>query len=154
MAKQLPDNWNSLNVGNDLGLRGDYPRNLAVYKKKGTEKLGCRWLPAEEEDTRPNQGRNKSGKRKYIFGRTGSEDPFQAGKQAISWCKEQRKKLQLAGEVEKYNSNHSLHHYWDIWWQKFSDKPDKSARTKRETLNKLNLQVFVIAEHKWYKKSF
>jgi len=153
MAKQLPENWNTLNVGNDLGLRGDYPRNLAVYKVKGTKLLGCRWLPAEEEDTRPNQGRNKSGKRKYIFGRTGSEDPFQAGKQAISWCKEQRKKLQLAGEVEKYNSNHSLHHYWDIWWQKFSDKPDKSARTKRDTLNKWNGQGWGIAEQKWSKKS-
>ena len=153
MAKQLPDSWSTLNVGNDLGLRGDYPRNLAVYKVKGTKLLGCRWLPAEEEDTRPNQGRNKSGKRKYIFGRTGSEDPFQAGKQAISWCKEQRKKLQLAGEVEKYNSNHSLHHYWDIWWQKFSDKPDKSARTKRDTLNKWNGQGWGIAEQKWSKKS-
>ena len=95
MAKQLPEYWNTLNVGNDLGLRGDYPRNLAVYKVKGTKLLGCRWLPAEEEDTRPNQGRNKSGKRKYIFGRTGSEDPFQAGKQAISWYKEQRKNFNL-----------------------------------------------------------
>ena len=36
MAKQLPEKWNSLNVANDLGLRGDYPRNLAVYKVKNT----------------------------------------------------------------------------------------------------------------------
>tara|TARA_B100000945_G_C19918012_1_gene383762 strand:- start:141 stop:269 length:129 start_codon:yes stop_codon:yes gene_type:complete len=42
MAKQLPDNWSTLNVGNDLGLRGDYPRNLSVYKVKGTKLLGCR----------------------------------------------------------------------------------------------------------------
>ena len=94
MAKQLPDNWSTLNVGNDLGLRGDYPRNLAVYKVKGTKLLGCRWLPAEEEDTRPNQGRTNGGKRKYIFGRTGCDDPFQAGKTVIIWCKEQRKDLQ------------------------------------------------------------
>ena len=31
------------------------------------DKLGCRYLPAEEEDTRPNQIRNKSGKKKYIL---------------------------------------------------------------------------------------
>ena len=65
-------------------MRGDYPRNLVVYKVKGTDKLGCRYLPAVEEDTRPNQGRNKSGKRKYMLGRTGSDDPIQAGKQAIT----------------------------------------------------------------------
>jgi len=35
------------------------------------------WLPADEEDTRATQGRNKSGNRKYIFGRTGSEDEDQ-----------------------------------------------------------------------------
>ena len=137
MAKQIPDNWNSLNVS-DLGLRGDYPRNLVVYKVKGTDKLGCRYLPAVEEDTRPNQGRNKSGKRKYIFGRTGSDDPIQAGKQAIIWCKEQRKQLQETAEEKKYQSRHSLHYYWEQWWQKFSDKPDKSARTKRDTLNNWN----------------
>ena len=163
MPKQLPDDWisgnkTSLNVATDLGLRGDYPRNLAVYKKKGTEKLGCRWLPSKEEDTRPNKGRTikkggGQGKRKYIEGRTGCEDPFQAGKAAINWSVEQRQKLQLANQVEKYNSNHSLHYYWEIWYGRFSARSDKSARNKRDRLNQWNGEGWGLAEQSFSHKS-
>ena len=109
-------------------------------------------MPAEEEDTRPNQGRTNGGKRKYIFGRTGCDDPFQAGKAAIIWCKEQRKDLQKKAEEQKYQSRYSLHHYWDIWWQRLNDKSDITARTKRDTLNKWNGKGWGIGEQKWSKK--
>ena len=92
MAKQLPEDWingkkTTLNVSEDLGLKGSYPRNLVVFKQKGHSKLGCRWKPDLEEDPRPDKGRNKSGVRKYFYGRTGFEDPVDAGKEAIKWVK-------------------------------------------------------------------
>ena len=153
MAKQLPEKWQSLNVATDLGLRGDYPRNLAVYKVKGTEKLGCRWLPSEQEDTRPNKGRNNSGKRKYLFGRTGTDDPFQAGKAAINWCIGEKKKLVVAGAATKFDSSHSLHHYFEIFYRRLCDNPKKGHRAKTDTLNKWNGKEWGIGEQSFSHKS-
>ena len=71
MTKLIPDNWNSLNVGNDLGLRGDYPRNLVVYKVKGTDKLSCRYLPAEVEVMIQSKQENKQ-----LFGVRNKENNY------------------------------------------------------------------------------
>ena len=42
--------------------------------------LYCRWLPAPEEDIRPEAikytGGTSKGKRKYLEGTTGEEDPY------------------------------------------------------------------------------
>ena len=97
MPKELPDEWvkgtkKSLNVAVDLGLRGVPAGNLVIYKappSKNCKTLFCRWLPPEEEDTRPFKGRTNGGKgkRKFLEGTTGYEDPIQAGKAAITRCK-------------------------------------------------------------------
>jgi hypothetical protein len=163
MPKDLPENWvlgkqKSLNVATDLGLRNVPAGNLVIYKcppSKNSKLLLCRWLPIEEEDTREFQGRTNGGKgkRKYLEGTTGFEDPFQAGKSAITWCVEKRKHLQALGEEKKYQSKHSLQHYWGVWWNAFQDRTDKSHRTKQDTLGKWQGKGWGIGEQKWSHKS-
>ena len=163
MPKDLPENWvlgkqKSLNVATDLGLRGVPAGNLFVCKyppSKNSKLLWCRWLPTEEEDTREFQGRTNGGKgkRKSLEGTTGFEDPFQAGKAAITWCVEQRKQLQAMGEEKKYQSKHSLHHYWGVWWNAYQDRTDKSPRSKKDTLGRWQGKGWGIGEQQWSHKS-
>lgn len=127
MPKALPEEWvsgnkRSLNVATDLGLRGVPAGNLVIYKyppSKNSKLLLCRWLPIEDEDTREFKGRTNGGKgkRKYLEGTTGHQDPFQAGKSAIVWCVEQRKQLQAVGEQKDFAWEHSLQSYWEKWWK-------------------------------------
>jgi hypothetical protein len=162
MPKDLPENWvlgkqKSLNVATDLGLRGVPAGNLFVCKyppSKNSKLLWCRWLPTEEEDTREFQGRTNGGqgKRKSLEGTTGFEDPFHAGKAAITWCIEQRKQLQALGEEKKYQSKHSLQHYWGVWWNACQDS-DKSPRGKKEQLGRWQGKGWGIGEQKWSHKS-
>ena len=85
--------------------------------------LYCRWLPAPEEDIRPEAikytGGTSKGKRKYLEGTTGEEDPYIAGRIAVEWYSKQRNQLtELAKELE-YNSNYSLKHYWEKYFADF-----------------------------------
>ena len=163
MPKDLPEDWlsgerKSLNVATDLGLRGVPAGNLFICRyapSKNSKLLWCRWLPTEEEDTREHQGRTNGGKgkRKYLEGTTGCQDPFQAGRAAITWCVEQRKQLQAIGEEKKYQSQHSLHHYWEIWWSAYQDRTDKSPRSKKDTLGRWQGKGWGIGEQKWAHKS-
>ena len=88
--------------------------------------LYCRWLPAPEEDIRPDRlkftGGTTKGKRKYLEGTTGEEDPFIAGRVAVDWYNKQRQKLtELATELE-YNSNSSLNYYWEQYFEDFQSQ--------------------------------
>lgn len=163
MPKELPDEWvkgtkKSLNVAVDLGLRGVPAGNLVIYKappSKNCKTLFCRWLPPEEEDTRPFKGRTNGGKgkRKFLEGTTGYEDPIQAGKAAITWCKEQRQYLQQLGIERDYQAEHSLHHYWEIYWERFLKTPNLKARARNDALNKWNGKGWGIGEQEWSHKS-
>ena len=163
MPRQLPDEWvkgtkRSLNVAVDLGLRGVPAGNLSIYKappSKNCKTLFCRWLPPEEEDSRPFQGRTNGGKgkRKYLEGTTGHEDPFLAGKAAITWCKEQRQFLQQLGIEKDYQAEHSLHHYWDIWFASFQQKANKSKKQRRDQLNRWQGEGWGIGQQEWSHKS-
>ena len=134
MKKSLPEEWirgekNSLNVLLDLGIKCPVS-NLFIYRgpRKKTGKmrskgLYCRWLPAPEEDIRPEAikytGGTSKGKRKYLEGTTGEEDPYIAGRIAVEWYTKQRNQLtELAKELE-YNSNYSLKHYWEKYFADF-----------------------------------
>ena len=71
MPKELSDDWLSgdrltLNVREDLGLKGQgVPADLRVFLKPSKSKsLYAAYLPAEEDDLRPHQGRTKGGKGK------------------------------------------------------------------------------------------
>ena len=150
MAKQLPEKWisgkkKSLNVKADLNLKGDYPSSLTIYKNKKSELLDCRFLPSLDADTRKLQGRSREGinpktgkqwKRSYITGRTGSSDPFQAGKSAIIWVAQELKKLQQVGEKDRYNSKHSLHHYWESYYSRLCANPATTIRKRKDKLLK------------------
>ena len=158
MAKQLPEDWingkkTTLNVSADLGIKGSYPSNLTLFIQKGHKKLSCRWKPFEDEDPRPNKGRNKNGVRGYFWGRTGCEDPMDAGKSAIKWVKQKQLELQEISDKNKFNSRHSLNHYWEIWWARYSQQQDKSDRNKRDTKNRWDSLGYGIGQQDWSRKS-
>ncbi len=142
----MPPEWvsgdtNALNVREDLGIRCPVS-NLTIYRgprrkatgKPRSKKLYCRWLPPESEDHRPNQGRNASGKRVPLEGTTGKEDPYAAGRIAVQWYEEKRKYLTELAKENEYNSNYSLEHYWQIYFEDFQrDFQDKVGGRKRIT---------------------
>ena len=141
-----------------MGLKNVGVDNLFVCRyapSKGSKLLWCRWLPLEEEDTRPFKGKTNGGKgkRKSFEGTTGCKDPYQAGKVAIAWCAEQRKKLQQISAKELYQSEHSLHYNWNLYWAKLNDDTFKTARSNRDTLNRWNGKGWGISEQKWSLKS-
>ena len=122
MSRTLPQDWSdgerkSLSVVRDLGLRGDYPSTLAIYKVAKTKNLDWRYLPNEEEDPRPFAGRTNQGKgkRKYETGSTSTEDPWEAGKSAInaSIARRQQRLRELDGQ--QVDREHSLAVYWKTW---------------------------------------
>ena len=113
----------------DLGIKCPVS-NLFIYqgprKKSGkmrSKGLYCRWLPDADEDIRPTKdkftGGTTKGKRKYLEGTTGEEDPFLAGKVAVEWYKRQRNLLIELGKEIEYNSGHSLKHYWERYFADF-----------------------------------
>jgi len=167
MARQLPEKWisgkkKSLNVKADLNLKGDYPSSLTIYKRKETELLDCRFLPSLDSDTRKLQGRSREGinpktgkkwKRRFITGRTGCSDPYEAAKSAISWSNQELTKLKQIGEKERYNSRHNLHYYWEKWYSKYCANPSTKPRGKADKLNMWNGKGWGIGEQKWSHKS-
>ena len=69
MPKELPAKWRTLNIRDDLGIRRNgVPADLRIFKRSGSPNLYASFLPAIEDDPRPNQGRTKGGKRKVIDG--------------------------------------------------------------------------------------
>lgn len=134
MKRSLPEEWisgdkNSLNVLLDLGINCPVS-NLFIYRgprkktgRKRSKGLYVRWLPAPDEDIRPDRlkytGGTSKGKRKYLEGTTGEEDPYIAGRVAVDWYKKQRTLLtELAKELE-FNSSYSLSHYWERYFEDF-----------------------------------
>ncbi len=149
MRKALPPEWisgdkNSLNVLLDLGIKCPVS-NLYIYrgprKKNGkirSKGLYCRWLPDADEDIRPDKvkftGGTSKGKRRNFEGTTGEEDPYLAALVAIKWYKEQRNLLTEMMKELEYNSNHSLEHYWELYFSDFTNEyRDKVGGRKRIT---------------------
>lgn len=136
MARSLPQHWldgtrKSLSVSRDLGLRGDYPSTLSVYVVGKTKNLAWRFLPDEAEDPRPFCGRtnNGKGKRKYIEGTTGTDDPWEAGKAAISASIARRKALLRQIEDQSLEREHALSNFWETWIARVATEP-RSNQTR------------------------
>ena len=145
----------ALNVSKDLGLDDCDVSNLVIFKNNAHNSSGykCRWLPKEKKDIRPDAGRNKSGKRIPYVGSTGEIDPFDAGKAAIKWLDDLQEEIEKLKHHQKHSSSHSLHHYWEIWYGRFTARRDKSDRNKADRLNDWNGKDWGIAEQEWSKKS-
>ena len=79
-------------------------------------------MPILEEDTRPNKGKNKSGKRLPLQGFTGMADVYDAGREAIAWVKQKKLDLIELAKENEYNPDCSLRHYWEIHFKNYQDK--------------------------------
>ena len=134
MARTLPQDWldgsrKSLSISRDLGLRGDYPSTLVLYRVSKTKNLEWRYLPAEEEDPRPFAGRTNQGKgkRKYETGSTGIDDPWAAGKAAISASIARRQQRLRELEGQQVDREHALSAYWETWIATQESQPRNNA---------------------------
>ena len=165
MPKQLPDDWLSgerltLNVREDLGLKGQgVPSDLRVFLKPAKSKsLYGAYLPAEEDDLRPHQGRTRSGfgKRKFVEASMGTTDPFQAGKAAIEWVKEHQRSARAHREQVEAEHHHTLEIYWERWYARESSKRKTQrnfARWSRDTRLKWDGVSYGIKHQLWAQKA-
>ena len=158
MPKDLPADWisgkqKSLKVSD---LVRNAPERLFIFKTEGyrqTKYLQCRWMPMPKSiDIRPNEGRNSSGKRLPYKASTGFDDPYKAAKAAVRWWEELQEDIDKQKQKQKYNSRHSLHYYWEIYYQDLLDS-DKSQRVKDDTLGRWNGKGWGVSEQKWSRKS-
>ena len=136
MPKKLPEKWingekKTLDVLVDLGLKSPRP-SLKVYKndKANTKNLFCRWLPPKEEDIREHKK-----KRLPYYSTTHTEDPFEAGRFAVSWLKDLIQQIEQEKQAQKYNSKTSLHHYWQCFWE-IANSGKKHILSNRRTERK------------------
>ncbi len=165
MPKQLPDDWLSgkrltLNVREDLGLKGQgVPADLRVFLKPAKSKsLYAAYLPAEEDDLRPHQGRTRGGmgKRKVIEASMATTDPLQAGKAAIEWVKEHQRAARALREQQEAEHQHALEIYWERWYARESSKRKTQrnfARWSRDTRLKWDGQSYGVKNQPWAQKS-
>ena len=99
MAKQIPNNWNFLNIS-CLLLGVDCPRNILLYKVKVKDSLSSIFFNEVEENKSPNHINYNSEKKKYIFDLTKIEDLIQVGEKQLfevkkmenNYKKEQKRK--------------------------------------------------------------
>lgn len=133
MVKALPENWTTLNVSRDFGVRGSYPQNLRIKRLPHTRVLYAEWLPEPEEDPRPHQGRSKGGigKRLTIRISTGTDDPFEAAKRAVVLVQQQLEKHKKTLQEEAREGEHSLLRYWDQWFESESIRRETQRNFKR-----------------------
>jgi len=165
VPKELSDAWLSgdrltLNVREDLGLKGQgIPADLRVFLKPSKSKsLYAAYLPAEEDDLRPHQGRTQGGKgkRKVIEASMGTTDPFQAGRAAIEWVKEHQRSARALKEQQEAEHHHVLETYWERWYARESSKRNTQrnfARWSRDTRLKWDGQSYGVKHQPWAQKS-
>ena len=113
-------------------------------------------MPFEGEDTRPDKGRTKSGKRIPLQVSTGMVDPYDAGREAIAWLKTQKTFLIELAKENEYNSNCSLRHYWEKYIKDFEKEyVNRRGGRKRCTNEKSNWNepIFGIGHQKFADKS-
>ena len=153
--REIPEwkiqNGSALNVFRDLGLDCDHSK-LVIFKNKAHKTGGYkwRWLPPKNKDIRKIE---EGKKRLYYSGSTGESDPYIAGRIAIKQLDEKIESIEKSKKEIKYNSSHSLHHYWEIWYSKFSRNTKFSDRNKRDRLNQWKSKEWGIASQEWSKKS-
>lgn len=133
MVKALPENWTTLNVARDFGVRGSYPQNLRIKRLPHTRVLYAEWLPEQEDDPRPHQGRSKGGKGKRLTIRisTGSEDPFEAAKRAVVLVQQQLEKNKQKLQDKATEGEYSLQKYWEQWFRSESTRRETQRNFKR-----------------------
>ena len=94
MAKQIPENWVTLNVKEVFSIRGSYPSDLRIFRKPDkSPNIYARFLPLPGDDPRPNQGRTKGGKRKTVDGSLGTQDADEAAKKAVKWVADKQREF-------------------------------------------------------------
>lgn len=132
MPRPLPENWQTLNVARDLGLKGAYPQDLRLKRVPRTKNLVAQFLPPVEDDPRPNSGRSKGGKRLAISASMGTDDPWEAGKRAIAWVQEKQRENRLIITTNKIDREFLLERYWDQWFGREGEKIRRNPGKWRE----------------------
>lgn len=158
MANRLPDNWTTLNVAKDLGIRGSYPRDLRIKRHVRSPNLIAEFLPPLEDDPRPHQGRTKggNGKRITISQSMRTPDPMEAGHRAIRWVQEMQRTLRENKEKLEDQQKHSLKNYWEKWFAKETKKRESRRgfeKWKRDESLKWNGAGYGIKHQPWASKS-
>lgn len=151
MPRQLPDNWQTLNVARDLGLKG-VPQDLRLKKVPRTKNLVAQFLPPAEDDPRPNSGRSKGGKRLAISASMGTDDPWEAGKRAITWVQEKQRENRQAISNSQINKDFLLEKYWEQWFAREGGKIRRNPGKWRERKLLWEAEAYGIKHQPWAGK--
>ena len=161
MPQELPENWTTLNVARDLRLRGSYPQDLRIKRKKvGT--LLAQYLPEEEDDDRADKGRSRGGgasgrkQRRPKERRMGTHDPYEAGRRAIEWVLEDQRQSRAKSDEEAFQKQFALGTYWERWFAKESRRRQGDrgiVRWKRDESLKWDGEGYGIKHQPWAQGS-
>ena len=152
MPRPLPENWQTLNVARDLGLKGAYPQDLRLKRVARTKNLAAQFLPPIEDDPRPNGGRSKGGKRLAISASMGTDDPWEAGKRAIAWVQEKQRENRQAITSIQVERGYLLEDYWEKWFGRESIKIRSNPGKWRERRLLWEGDVYGIKNQSWVGK--
>ena len=154
MGKQIPDDWTTLNVKSAFNLRGSYPSDLRIYRKKKSPYIYAAFLPEEKDDPRPDGGRTKGGKRRIIDASMGVDDPLAAAKSAIAWVNQKQKALEVQKDEDAGKYENTLSDYWDVYFAKESrirESRRNFNRWRREEQLKWSAEEYGIKNQAWSK---
>ncbi|MEX0649862.1 MAG: hypothetical protein WD200_02590 [Candidatus Andersenbacteria bacterium] len=86
----------------------------------------------------------------------GTTDPFQAGKAAIEWVKEQKRSANALRAQQETEHHHVLETYWERWFARESSKRQTQrnfARWNRDTRLKWEGSAYGVKHQPWGQKS-
>ena len=138
----------------EIGLRTTgLPSDLRVKQPSKSPYFIAEFLPDKDLDPRPNQGRNKSGKRLcWQSPSLKTSDVYEAGKRAIEWWKNLQKNEEK--EYFQIQKQFSLHRYWESWFNRESDKPRRNwMRWRRDTALKWEAPLYGIVHQPFASKN-
>ena len=155
MPKELPENWTTLTVAEYkkvFSIRGNFPSNLAIYRKQKSPNIYARYLPDKENDPRTHRS-----KRLYREASQGTDDPFQAAKKAVVWANNDLAELLEKKDLQEGVTKKSLVDYWNIYFAKAcvvkEDTVRKYSKWKRDELLKWESAHYGISQQPWSKIS-
>tara|TARA_E500000331_G_scaffold236361_1_gene226641 strand:+ start:92 stop:1450 length:1359 start_codon:yes stop_codon:yes gene_type:complete len=138
----------------EIGIRTTgLPSDLRVKQPSKSPYFIAEFLPDKDLDPRPNQGRNKSGKRLcWQSSSLKTSDLFEAGKRAVEWWKNLQKKEEK--EYFPVQKQYSLNRYWESWFTRESDRPRRNRiRWRRDTALKWEAPLYGIVHQPFAKKN-
>ena len=138
--------------------RGNFPSNLRLKRIYNSANIYAQYLPDEENDIRPHQGRCKGGKGKRIVVQQSmdTDDEMIAAKRAIEWVKNTELENIKTKAQQDDDAANNLSKYWEKYYAVASQEKGQERNFKRwsrEEELKWSAEGYGIKNQSWSRKS-